>query len=49
MELSEQGAKLEKQAVAMIRQYKFLLPAAAKTLFKDLAEFMGWENLKKEL
>jgi hypothetical protein len=41
--------ELEREAVALLKQYGFFLPKAAKDFFKRLAEFLGWENLKGTL
>lgn len=41
-----QNEELERQAVALIRQYGLFLPAPAKEFFRKLAEFLQWDNLK---
>lgn len=41
--------ELEREAVALVKQYGFFLPKPAKEFFKRLAEFLGWENLKGTL
>lgn len=41
--------ELEGQAVSMVKQYGFFLPAPAKDLFRKLALFLNWHNLTKEL
>lgn len=45
----DKGAELETKALAIYRQYKIFLPSAVKNFFRDLADFLKWENLKKEL
>lgn len=40
---------LERRAVAMMRQYRWLLPAPALVFFRDLAAHLSWTNLQKEL
>jgi hypothetical protein len=45
----KRSEELERKALALWRQYKFLLPASAKEFFKQLADFLKWESLKKEL
>jgi hypothetical protein len=46
-EKAERSHALEQQAVALWRQYGLFLPKQARAFFKDLAEFLGWENLKE--
>jgi hypothetical protein len=41
--------ELERQAVGLVRQYRWALPAPAKEFFRRLADFLSWEQLKKEL
>lgn len=43
------SAALEMKAVALIRQYGFFLPKPAKAFFGELADFLNWQDLKKEL
>lgn len=40
------GRDLEEKACALWQKYGLFLPQAAKEFFKELAEFLGWENLK---
>jgi hypothetical protein len=44
-----ESEELESQAVRLIKQYGFFLPAPAKEFFRKLATFLNWEQLKKEL
>lgn len=41
--------ELEREAVALIRQYGFFLPAPAKAFFRKLAVFLNWQDLQREL
>jgi len=41
--------ELEREAVALVKQYGWALPKAAKEFFNRLAEHLGWENLAKEI
>lgn len=41
--------ELEREAVALVRQYGWALPAPAKKFFRRLAEFLQWDDLKKEI
>lgn len=41
--------ELEIKAVALMKQYGFFLPKPAKEFFRELADFLQWEKLKKEL
>jgi hypothetical protein len=41
--------ELEREAVALIKQYGFFLPAPAKAFFRKLAIFLNWQELTKEL
>lgn len=45
----DKGAELEAKAISIYRQYKFFLPSPVKIFFRELADFIKWENLKKEL
>lgn len=38
--------ELERQAVALVKQYGWVLPAPAKDFFRKLAEFLQWNELK---
>lgn len=37
---------LEREAVALLRQYGLFLPAPAKAFFRKLADRLKWDNLK---
>jgi hypothetical protein len=41
--------ELEREALALVRQYKFLLPKAVKEFMRKLAEHLGWDQLKGAL
>lgn len=41
--------ELEREAVALVNQYRWALPKPAKEFFKRLAEHLGWQNLKGTL
>lgn len=41
--------ELQRKAVALIKQYGFFLPKPAKAFFGELADFLNWHDLKKEL
>lgn len=41
--------ELQREAVALITQYGFFLPAPAKAFFRKLADFLQWHDLKKAL
>lgn len=43
----EQGATLEREAVALYQQYGFFLPGPAKTFFRKLAIHLQWQDLMK--
>ena len=45
----EQGQQLEAEAVRLVKQYGFFLPAPAKEFFRKLAIFLNWQQLTKEL
>lgn len=40
---------LQREAVALVKQYRFFLPQAAKDFFRRLADFLNWQDLKGEL
>ena len=43
----EQGAALEREAVALYRQYGFILPGPAKSFFRKRAILLQWQDLMK--
>lgn len=43
----EQGQALEREAVALYRQYGFILPGPAKAFFRKLATHLQWQELMK--
>lgn len=42
-------AELEAEAVAMLRKYGLLLPAAGKAFFRKLAAYLSWFELERHL
>jgi len=40
---------LEREAIALVKQYGWVLPKPAKEFFKRLAVHLGWETLKGNL
>lgn len=47
MNENEQGRALEREAVALYRQYGFLLSGPAKAFFRKLAIHLQWHELMK--
>jgi NAD-dependent SIR2 family protein deacetylase len=43
------GAELQRKAVALIKQCGYFLPKPAKAFFGELADFLNWQDFKKEL
>lgn len=41
--------ELEREAIALMKQYGFFLPKAAKDFFRKLAAFLNWSELTKHL
>jgi hypothetical protein len=41
--------ELEARACALVKQHRWLLPASVRAFFNELADFLKWETLKKEL
>jgi hypothetical protein len=41
--------ELERQAIALVRQYGFFLPKPVKEFLMKLAGHLQWEGLKKAL
>jgi hypothetical protein len=41
--------ELEAEAVAMLRKYGLLLPAAGKAFFRKLAAYLSWFELERQL
>ncbi len=41
--------ELEREGVALLKQYGWALPKPAKEFFKRLAEKLGWETMKGSL
>lgn len=40
---------LEREAIALIKQYGLFLPAPAKAFFRKLAAHLQWTNLERAL
>ena len=49
--MTEESKELERAACALVKQYGMVLAMAppVKAFFKQLAEFLGWQNLKDAL
>ena len=45
----ETSYELERQAMALVKQYGFFLPKPVRKFFGELADFLNWHDLKKEL
>ncbi len=45
----DKNEELEREAVALIKQYGFFLPKPAKEFFKRLAIHLKWNQLEKAL
>jgi hypothetical protein len=45
-ESDAEGAELQRQAVALVKQYGLFLPAPAKAFFRKLADYLKWDDLK---
>lgn len=43
---NEESAKLEAEAVALVKQYGWALPKPVKEFMRRLAAFLEWEKLK---
>ena len=46
LEQKRKDSELEAKACALMRQYGFFLPGPAKTFFRELADYLNWNNLK---
>jgi hypothetical protein len=44
--MNDKNAELERRACALIKQYGLFLPGPAKAFFRELADFLNWNNLK---
>jgi hypothetical protein len=49
LEQKRKGSELEAKACALMKKYGFFLPRPAKEFFRELADFLQWNELKKEL
>ncbi|WP_377704925.1 hypothetical protein [Pseudoduganella sp. UC29_71] len=43
------STELERQAVALVKQYGLFLPAPAKEFFRKLADHLNWNDLKEKM
>lgn len=41
--------ELEREACALLRQYGFFVRGPVKDFFRKLADYLNWQQLKKEL
>lgn len=41
--------ELEREAVALVKQYSWALPAPAKAFFRKLAAHLNWTELQKAI
>lgn len=41
-----QGDELEREAIALWKQYGFFLPSQAKAFLRRLADFLNWQELQ---
>jgi hypothetical protein len=41
--------ELQRQAVVLFKQYGFFLPKPVRKFFGELADFLNWQDLKKEI
>jgi hypothetical protein len=44
--MNDKNAELERRACALRKQYGLFLPGPAKAFFRELADFLNWNNLK---
>lgn len=47
--LNEKSAELEAEAVALVRQYKILMPTAIRRFMVKLSGYLGWNDLYEVL
>jgi hypothetical protein len=47
--MQQRSDELQAQAVALVRQYGFLLPKPVKQFLTNLADFLNWQTLKGQL
>ncbi|MGZ8301223.1 MAG: hypothetical protein ACXW2U_00815 [Telluria sp.] len=43
------SAGLEREAIALVKQYGFFIRGPVKVFFHKLADFLKWQDLKKEM
>lgn len=41
--------ELQAEAVALVKRYRLFLPQPVKAFLAKVADFLNWDNLKKEL
>lgn len=46
---AQRSNELQAEAVALVKRYRLLLPRPVRDLLAKLADFLNWDNLKKEL
>ncbi|MEH6434233.1 hypothetical protein [Massilia sp. DD77] len=47
--MSDKNTELERRACALVKQYGFFLRGPVKEFFHELADYLNWQQLKKEL
>ncbi|MFL6675872.1 MAG: hypothetical protein ACJ8LG_21595 [Massilia sp.] len=45
----DRGDELQAEAVALVKRYGLFLPAPVRSFLAKMADFLNWDNLKKEL
>lgn len=48
-EMTTESQELERQAMALVKQYGLFMPAPIKEFLKKLATYLQWETLKGTL
>ncbi|MBV8635551.1 MAG: hypothetical protein JO002_13745 [Burkholderiaceae bacterium] len=44
-----QSQELEREACALVKQYRFLMPSPVKSFLRKVAVYLNWQQLQKEL
>jgi hypothetical protein len=47
--MNNDSKALEREAIALLNQYGFFLPAAVKHFLRKLADHLEWTDLREEL
>jgi hypothetical protein len=47
--VSNPNEELQAEAIALVRQYGWILPQPVRAFLTKLADFLNWQDLKKEL